>query len=358
MSTIRTLFLFGLPVLMLAACRTPRKACVRAERNVARAVYLCPEILSATTRTDSVQVSVPGDAGAGEAQYTQAQMDSVVHLCNVLVNRSLKYNTEKRKEHEAEELAFQQDLAQRDRELRQLRGYVCRFDTVVVEDSLFSLRVWADRDGIAYLYYVHPRTASATVTTTTPGVSLRDAPCPPVGVANWWRWVALILMGLLLLMNLRKIIGLWMSMKTWGTMTLLLVATTGMAQTDSTAKAHEREWMRPATDGRMYHQLPPPANLVNAGLFLEQDARMQRTGLWAALIGGAASAVLWEHNADVGRSLAAASGTSLLYFTIRSNRSRRKAGTLLQSGYRIDHRYEIIPDSVEVGPHMRIMPIR
>lgn len=358
MSAIRTLFLFGLPVLMLAACRTPRKACARAERHVARAVYLCPEILRATTRTDTVTVTVPGDAGAGAAQYTQHQMDSVVHLCNVLVNRSLKYNTEKRKEHEAEEQVLQQHIAQAGRELRQLRGYVCRFDTVVVEDSLFSLRVWADRDGIAYLYYVHPRTASATVTTTTPGVSLRDAPCPPVGVASWWRTVALIAMALLLLTNLRKLIGLWMSMKTWGTLTLMLVATTGTAQPDSTAKAHEREWMRPATDGRMYHQLPPPANLVNAGLFLENDARMQQTAWWVALIGGAASAVLWSHNPDVGRFTAASSGGAVLLLLHRSANSRRKAGLLLQSGYRIDNRYEIIPDSVDVGPHLRIMPIR
>lgn len=357
MSTIRTLFLFGLPVLMLAACRTPRKACVRAERNVARAVYLCPAILQATTRTDTVQVTVPGDAGAGEAQYTQAQIDSVVHLCNVLVNRSLKYNTERRKEHEAKLGEVQGELSATTQQLRALRAYVCRFDTVAVQDSLFSMRIWADsKGGIKYLYYVHPRTVTTTRTTTTPGVSLRDAPCPD-GVATWWRTVALICMGLLLLTNLRKLVGLFMSMKAWA-MLALLATTTGMAQTDSAAKAHEREWMRPATDGRMYHQLPPPANLVNAGLFLEHDARMQRTGIWSALIGGAASAVLWEHNPDVGRSLAAASGTSLLYFTIRSNRSRRKAGTLLQSGYRIDHRYEIIPDSVEVGPHMRIMPVR
>jgi hypothetical protein len=35
---------------------------------------------------------------------------------------------------------------------------------------------------------------------------------------------------------------------------LLLVATGAVAQQDSLAKAAERQWLRPATDGRLWHE--------------------------------------------------------------------------------------------------------
>lgn len=353
------LFLFGLPVLMLAACRTPRKACARAERKLARAVMQCPDLLTQQQLRDTVAITVPGDAGAGEASYTRADIDSVVALCNVLVNRSLRYNTDKRKEHEAEAASLRAALEADNLELRRLRAYACRIDTVSVQDSLFSMRIWAEKGRLKYLYYVHPRTATQVVERTVPRVSLRDVPCPPVGVDERWRLWCIILACVLLLLLARKAVGLWASIKTWGTLSMaLLLATGARAQPDSLAKMAEREWLRPATDGKLWHELPPPANLVHAGDYLQHSGNMGQSALWTAVITGAVGAVLHTENPDVGRAVWALGGGATLYFTHRKHRSLRKAGSFLQSGYRIDKRYEIVPDSIDQGPHLRVVPVK
>ena len=353
------LFLFGLPVLMLAACRTPRKACARAERKLARAVMQCPDLLTQQQLRDTVAITVPGDAGAGEATYTLADMDSVVALCNTLVNRSLRYNTDRRKEHEAEAASLRHALRADELELKRLRAYACRIDTVSVQDSLFSMRIWAEKGRLKYVYYVHPRTASTVVERTVPRVSLRDLPCPPQGVDERWRLWCIILACVLLLVVARKAWGLWMSMKTWGTMSfVLLLASGAVAQSDSLAKAAEKEWMRPATDGRLWHDLPPPANLVHAGDYLQHSGRMRSTGTWVTLAGVLVGGVLATENEGVGLSVAGASAMLGLHFNLRSSRSLRKAGSFLQSGYRIENRYEIIPDSIDQGPHLRIVPVK
>lgn len=359
MITIRMLCLFGLPVIMLGACRTPRKACERAQGHVNKAVMLCPDLLTQHQRTDTISLTVPGDAGAGQATYTQAEMDSVVSLCNMLVNRSLRHNTEKRKEHEAQRDALQLQVATAEQKLRALRAYVCRFDTVVVEDSLFSLRVWTSGNAIKYVYYVHPRTVSTAHTTTVPRVNLRDQPCPPVGVSDGWRLWCIILGMALLLTWLRRIAGLWASMKTWGALSLCLVLSTGTsAQADSLARAAERSWMRPATDGRLWHDLPPPANVVNAGAFITDAGNKGQTALWTAIACGTVGAVFHRHNADASRAIWAVGGGVSLYFLHRHNRSLRRGGALLQSGYRITQRYEVVPDSIAPGPYLRLTPLK
>lgn len=117
-------------------------------------------------------------------------------------------------------------------------------------------------------------------------------------------------------------------------------------------------WMQPATDGRIWHDLPPPANLVNAGLLLEHDARMQRSGLVVAVLAGTAGAIMYRHNEQVGLGIAGTGLCAGLYLNLRGIESRRRSGKLLQSGYQITNRYELVPDSVEPGPHMRIIPRR
>lgn len=135
---------------------------------------------------------------------------------------------------------------------------------------------------------------------------------------------------------------------------LFLTSWPASAQVDTTA----RTWLQQPYDGRLWHDLPPPANVVTAGLLLEHDARMQRSAVWGIVAGSAAGTLLYLQNRDAGLGVIGASIGLGLYFDLRGIESRRRAGALLQSGYRITNRYEILPDSVAPGPHLRIVPIR
>jgi hypothetical protein len=144
-------------------------------------------------------------------------------------------------------------------------------------------------------------------------------------------------------------------MKTLITILLALLATSAIAQRDSTTGA----WMQARThDGKLWHDLPPPANVVHAGMQTVHASRMKDRSLLFALIGGAAGGVLWTQNEHVGKAVVGVSlGMSLVY-QFKGNRSQRHGGVLLMSGYQITERYELVPDSVDVGPHMRIAPIK
>lgn len=144
-------------------------------------------------------------------------------------------------------------------------------------------------------------------------------------------------------------------MKTLLTLLLVLVATSAIAQRDSTTGA----WMQPRThDGKLWHDLPPPANQVLAGMQHVHSSRMHDRSLLFLLIGGAAGGVLWTQNEHVGKAVIAASFSVCVVYEFKGNKSQRRAGILQQSGYQITERYELVPDSVDVGPHMRIVPIK
>lgn len=135
---------------------------------------------------------------------------------------------------------------------------------------------------------------------------------------------------------------------------LFLVAWPAVAQADTSRRA----WMQQPYDGHLWHELPPPANVVNAGILLEHDSRMQRSAVWGIIAGTAAGTILYTQNRDAGLGVIGASIGLGIYFDLRGIESRRRAGALLQSGYQVTNRYEILPDSVAPGPHMRIVPIR
>lgn len=135
---------------------------------------------------------------------------------------------------------------------------------------------------------------------------------------------------------------------------IVLWALPAKAQHDSIP----RTWMQQPYDGHLWHELPPPANVVNTGILLEHDSRMQRSAVWGIIAGTAAGTILYTQNRDAGLGVIGASIGVGIYFDLRGIESRRRAGALLQSGYQVTNRYEILPDSVAPGPHMRIVPIR
>lgn len=105
-----------------------------------------------------------------------------------------------------------------------------------------------------------------------------------------------------------------------------------------------------------WHDLPPPMNVVNAGFLLEHSATTRRDATYVALLGLAAGAVLHTQNPTVGLAV----GTMALGYTLRlhlvSCKDQRRAAQLLQIGYRAEYLYDVVPDSIDAHPHLRIIP--
>ena len=77
-----------------------------------------------------------------------------------------------------------------------------------------------------------------------------------------------------------------------------------------------------------------------------------------ALPGRLVGGVLARETGGVGPTGAGACLIGGVHFNLASSRSVRKAGSFLQSGYQITNRYEIVPDSIDQGPHLRIVPVK
>lgn len=107
-------------------------------------------------------------------------------------------------------------------------------------------------------------------------------------------------------------------------------------------------------DGQMYHQLPPPMNIVNAGYLLERSANTRRDATYSLLAGTATYLLLQEQNrtvAGVGGGIGVGISVTL---NLASCRFQRTASHLMLLGYGVNTRYDIVPDSVDAGRHMRI----
>lgn len=141
---------------------------------------------------------------------------------------------------------------------------------------------------------------------------------------------------------------------------LLMLSTppASVAQADSAAKAFEATWMQPRTDGRLWHELPPPANIVNAGFAMEHSNAVRRDARWLRLAGAAMGAVLWTQNRAVGYAVGGAVLSYSVVLDFRSTRSGREAGRLLQLGYTVHERYDLVPDSLDDGLRERLIPQR
>lgn len=127
-----------------------------------------------------------------------------------------------------------------------------------------------------------------------------------------------------------------------------VTAQSDSARVDSVAKAIEATWMQPRGDGQIWHSLPPPQNVVTAGTAIEAAAHMGRDAMWLRLATTAVGAVMWTQNKNVGYAIAGAGWGYSLVLEFRKFKSLGEAGRLLQSGYSINKRYELMPD--DMGP--------
>lgn len=105
-----------------------------------------------------------------------------------------------------------------------------------------------------------------------------------------------------------------------------------------------------------WHDLPPPMNIVNAGFLLEHSATTRRDATYLALAGLAAGAVLYTQNPTVGLVVGGVAVGYSIRLNLRSSSSTRRAAQLLQIGYRAEYLYDVVPDSIDAHPHLRIIP--
>ena len=127
---------------------------------------------------------------------------------------------------------------------------------------------------------------------------------------------------------------------------------------DSLAKAIEKTWMQPRGDGRIFHTLPPPANIVSAGYAIDASGINKRDALWLKLASVAAGAVIWTQNETVGYVVGGAGLSYSLVLDFRSAKALQEGGNLLKSGYSINEKYELLPDSISDAVPERMMPQR
>ncbi len=205
----------GFAALMLVACSSPRKAseraCAKAERYRAKAVWLCPQMLDMDSAT--ARYELPGDSAQQHAAYTQADVDSILTACLQL-----------REALDAERELYAATMAQRSDSaavpppaptrpgaatraaLNTLRRQACDFEPLEAAAGICRARVTAGPGGPLL------RLEQLPIDT-----ALR-APCPPAlkptttvthtGVASWYRpafWTLLVITALLVAMLARMV---------------------------------------------------------------------------------------------------------------------------------------------------------
>lgn len=104
-----------------------------------------------------------------------------------------------------------------------------------------------------------------------------------------------------------------------------------------------------------WHDLPPPMNIVNGGFLLEHSATTRRDATYVALAGLAVGAVMYTQNPAVGLGIGTVAIGYSIRLNLRSVKSQRKAAQLFQIGYRAEYLYDVVPDSIDAHPHLRII---
>jgi hypothetical protein len=64
---------------------------------------------------------------------------------------------------------------------------------------------------------------------------------------------------------------------------------------------------------------------------------------------------MYTQNTAVGIGIGALSLGYSLRLDLRSLKSQRKAAQLMQLGYRAENLYDVVPDSIDAHPHLRII---
>jgi hypothetical protein len=182
-------------LLLLCACGGPRKACRKAQQHMARAAWLCPQVL----RPDTATTTLPGDtATTPPMAYTAAQMDSVEAACQQLAEAlaaerelyAALYSTPPRQPLPVNTPPVQAALAR-------IRTAACQYAPFHYQHELFTLRATGgETPGITVL--VHDRVLR---TECPPVLNMGQTP-PTHGVAAWYRvgfWVLVLAWALAVL---------------------------------------------------------------------------------------------------------------------------------------------------------------
>lgn len=323
-------------LVVLAACSQPRKAaergCRKANRHMAKAIMLCPDLLRTEARVDTVTVVVAGATDSGQTGYTAADMDSITAICNDLLNTMMVRDVRKSDE-----------LEERERTIARMRTELCRLSPVNVADSLIELKIWTQGHALRYWYRVLPRVATAAVTTNVPQVVSQA--CPPPGVAHWYRTALWWTWGLMVAAMLIFGAVIHRDTRRWRAgLILVLLSTSAMGQ----------EVPLSAYGG--WHYPPPPMNMVQAGQMLDESGRIQRDAVYVMMAGVLVGAVLYTQNEPLGLAVGGLSIGYGIRLDLIANKRTRKAGAWLIQGYHGGNTYDVVPDSVEQTVPVRVTP--
>lgn len=209
--TLSSATLVGFVALMLAACTGPRKAseraCSKAERHVAKAVWMCPAVLEVDTAVRTVDVVLPGDSVTVPVRLAHSlDVDSILAQCEQLreviaAERDL-YAAALERQHERP--GPTQAPAVR-RAVDALQRSTCQWEPITYEHALFTLTVAPGQSEPLITVQVKDRVAQAEC-----------PPCPPrvkvdrvvqEGVHPGWRTFGRWVIGLLSLLVLLIIAG-------------------------------------------------------------------------------------------------------------------------------------------------------
>lgn len=182
--TVLTLIGIGLIALCMAGCnpadkqkRKYEKLCKEAEALVAKAVYMCPGILDAQVRTDTVVMYTEAKAGAMVRTYSQASVDSLASMCiDLLALQSAR--------------TAKADSALVLAQSQRITRYVCNVDTTTVDNDQVLIRAWVDKGEMGLFWVLHPQRLDTTIRTPTRNVNTTPStPAEPSRVRSWaWLW--------------------------------------------------------------------------------------------------------------------------------------------------------------------------
>lgn len=177
-------------VALITACSSPRKACRKADRYIARAVWLCPDVLA----RDSATVTSQPDSATFTAAPSQADMDSLLAACRTLNAALMAARTDFPVQKQAAALPRANAVAHA---VAQLQRAACDWKPFTEHFGRISIEV-RNQGGTPLLIL------------TDPG-EVRKVPCPPTvnktvitGVAEWYRTFFWLVIACLLSM-----LGVW-----------------------------------------------------------------------------------------------------------------------------------------------------
>lgn len=221
--SLTTICLVGL-VALIAACSSPRKAseraCRKADKHLARAVWLCPDALKHDSAT--VTFSLPGDSADVTVPFTDPLVDSLLLACQqyaeaVATDRALLERTLDNDSLTIAQLELRVAALQRANATASVRRSACAFTAFEQTIGLCTVRVRPGPQG-PMLTVVQAPLDTAVTAPCPPQVTRPPCPSCPDGVATWWRTAAILLFLILILSHLRRIIGMVISVRTWARM--------------------------------------------------------------------------------------------------------------------------------------------